>query len=207
MLKRSYKDDLWKAFRKKAHRLLQMGYESALSKIREHNPEEDISGIIEKHIDDILMGGLCFEPEYLHIRTGNETPVNDDKRLGKKRLKIDIIVREPNSGAARVFAFEAKRLRTLSHPIGKYTGAGGMECFLTDDYVPDMPEASMVGYVQNKDMRYWEQQLRGKLKQSLKPIEVIKELPHEWVSSHKRESGTPLDIYHIFLDCRPFENG
>ena len=204
MLSHPCRDAFWNAFRKKAHRLFQMGYSSALPDIRKHTREEDISGIIVDHMNRIWESSLCLDAGYSLIRIHNEYPVDDSKRFGKDRFSIDIVIRQPQRGGpAPTLAFEAKRLRTGTHPIGGYTGQDGMGCFLRGDYVPDMPEAAMVGYVQNRDMDYWEQQLACKLAQPLTPTSIVDQLPYEWATTHQREAGTHITIYHIFLDCCP----
>ncbi len=202
MLSHKTKDRYWRAFRRKSHRLLQMGYESAFPIIVNHPPEENISGIIAEHCERLLLEGLCWKPEFRDIRIGNERPVNDGKRFGKHRFKIDILIREPHRGRPQaVFAFEAKRLCTGSHPISQYVGADGVGCFLNENYVSDMPEAGMIGYVQNRDIAYWQNQLESKLGEDLEIVEVIPEFKKEWMSVHQRKSGTPINIYHIFLAC------
>ncbi len=204
MLIHSCRDAFWRAFRKKSHRLIHIGYEAALPEIRQHAPEEDISGIIAEYSEKIWAAGLCFEPGYEMIQIRNEKPVDDGKRFGKDRFKIDIVVQEPRRGRpCAVFAFEAKRLRTGGHPIGEYVGTKGMGCFLKGDYASDMPEAGMIGYVQNRDMAYWKKQLSHKLQQPLTATRIIRELPHEWVTTHQRTTGADIRICHVFLDCRP----
>jgi len=203
MLSYSIKDRYWCAFRRKSHRLLHLGYTEALPQIRRHSPEENISGIIEQNCDKLLDEGLCFESEFRHLRIHNEKPVNDDTRFGKHRFKIDIVIKEPSRNKPpAVFAFEAKRLRTETHNIGKYVGDEGLGCFVRGDYVKDMPEAAMIGYIQNKDVTYWRKQLEAKLEESIEPVKVIDEIEDEWVSHHQRKAGDPINIYHILMDCK-----
>lgn len=204
MLSYSIKDRYWCAFRRKSHRLLHLGYTEALPRIRKHSPEENISGIIEENCEKLLDEGLCFEPEFRYIRIHNEKPINDDKRFGKHRFKIDLVIKEPSRNKLpAVFAFEAKRLQTGTHSIGKYVGSEGVGCFLRGEYVKDMPEAAMIGYVQNEDAIYWKNQLEAKLGEPIKAVKVLPELRDEWISQHPRRTGTPVNLYHIFLDCRP----
>ena len=207
MLSYSVRDRYWCAFRRKSHRLLHLGYSEALPKIRRHSPEENISGIIEENCQNLLDRGLCFDPEFRDVRVKNEKPINGGKRFGKDRFKIDIIIHEPHQNKPpAVFAFEAKRLRTGTHGIGKYVGSEGVGCFLRGDYVTEMPEAAMIGYIQNQETAYWKDQLEVKLDQTIKPIKIIPEIQNEWISQHPRNTGNPISLYHIFLDCRPGED-
>ena len=205
MLSHSVRSSYWKSFRQKAHILLGDGYKAALGKIRQTEWEEnDISGFIARKIDNLLTGELNFTPQYVNFQVVEQQPVNRPGKYGSRRHLIDIVIRCPQRGkTVAVFAFEAKRLRTNGFSIGKYTGKDGMGCFLHDEYTEKMPEAAMVGYFQDKDALYWEKQLCGKLTVPLRSISVVSTLRIEFKTEHTRNSGNKIDLYHIFLDCKP----
>lgn len=161
MLSQAVQNSYWVVFRRKSHVLIGIGYQTSLDQIRKQEWEEDeitefITEQIEKYLDE-----QRFTSQFPGFFVQEQRPVNRPGRHGKKRQKIDIVIRCPQQRhSVAVFAFEAKRLRTGGFPIGKYTGEEGMYCFLNDEYAEKMPEAAMVAYFQNKSASYWERQLR-----------------------------------------------
>lgn len=206
MLSHSSRVSYWKAFRRKAHRLLAEGYQGALGKIREQEWDEDeITEFIHEHIESRLDELKRTTLAYANFEVQEQRLVNRPGRHGKNRQKIDLIIRHPHGKTPAIFAFEAKRLRTKGFPIGEYTGKGGMGCFLNDEYAEKMPKAAMIAYFQDKDASHWENKLRKKLPTtvSLKPVSVESKLPVEFKTEHTRSSGNTIGLYHIFLDCCP----
>jgi hypothetical protein len=191
-------------FRKDVHQLIAWGYEDSLTKIHANLQEEEITGFIGEAIDERLGDNNTderFDRYSLHI----EKPISSQGRTGKGRLRLDIVIEDSSWRPRREYIFEAKRLCKGSHPIGKYTGKEGMECFIDDSYASQCSEAAMIGYLQSDDCQYWESELKRKFNQNnnnhLQKVEIIPSLPHEYFSKHQRKSGTPITIYHIFLVC------
>jgi hypothetical protein len=192
-----------------AHQILVWGYQGARAKIHENREEEEITGFL---LD--AMHAKLSDPDipafYDHFEPHGEWRVSTNTRTGKARQRIDIVIRRTRPRPRVGFAFEAKRLRANGHPIGDYTGAEGMLCFLRCDYAQGDPEAAMLGYVQSDDAARWFGELEKKFKDNsatlactspLAKATVITELSDEWVSEHRRTDGTALRLYHIFLDC------
>lgn len=193
-----------------AHQILLWGYEGARAEIHEDREEEEITGFL---LD--AMRAKLDEPEtptyYNNFQPQEEYRVPSGTRAGKERQRIDIVIWQTNSRPRAIFTFEAKRLRTRGHPIGEYTGAEGMLCFLRCEYAQGDPEAAMIGYVQSDNAARWFRELERKFKEDssttlactnpLATTTVLAELSDEWVSEHRRTDGTALRVYHIFLDC------
>ena len=70
----------------------------------------------------------------------------------------------------------------------------------------------MLGYVQTDTANYWITELTKRfdndlkkqlsITQKLSQVTIHPDLTDEWLSSHTRVNGTPLMIFHLFLDCR-----
>ena len=76
-----------------------------------------------------------------------EERVHDDKRFGKRRLRIDIaVISHQQRGPRPRFRFEAKRLRDTDSRRD-YLGHEGLGCILDGRYAKDDPDAGMLGYV------------------------------------------------------------
>jgi hypothetical protein len=199
-----------KSFRKDAHQLLAWGYQDSLSKIHVNLQEEEITGFIGEAIEGKLNDGNTDE-RFDRYFLNEEKFISSQRRTGKARLRLDIVIQYSGSKPRPVYIFEAKRLRKGSHSIGGYTGQDGMQCFIDGRYASQYPEAAMIGYLQSDDYSYWEQELNRKFNQDtdnklqlnseLSQIEIISSLPHEYFSQHQRVSGNSIIIYHIFLDC------
>lgn len=193
-----------KSFRKDAHQLIAWGYEDSLSQIHANLQEEDITGFIGDAIEERLNDPNT-EERFDRYFLNEEKRISSQGRTGKARFRLDIVIQYSGSRPRIEYMFEAKRLCKGSHPIGKYTGKEGMQCFIDGRYASQYPEAGMIGYLQSDDYKYWEKELKRKLNQNsnkqLQEVEIIPSLPHEYFSTHQRKSGTPITIYHIFLDC------
>lgn len=193
-----------KSFRKDAHQILAWGYQDSLNQIHANLEEEEITGFIGEAIEERLNDPNTderFDRYSLH----QEKPISSQGRTGKGRLRLDIVIQYSGSRPRPEYIFEAKRLCKGSHPIGKYIGKDGMQCFIDGRYASQYPEAGMIGYLQSDDCSYWEKELRRKLNQNnnnqLQCITIICSLPYEYFSKHKRRSGQSVTIYHIFLNC------
>jgi hypothetical protein len=151
---------------------------------------------------------------YLHYSSGDQQPVSPEGQLGNNRLRLDITVIRNGIRPRLTFIMEAKRLRTGGFPIGKYVGDGGMGDFIDCRYGADQPEAAMVALFQNRDSSYWHSELRRMLeedqssgrfplgmREGLCAINVLDDIPNEWVSRHERRNGSSIRLFHIFLAC------
>lgn len=198
------------SFRSYAHQLLDWGYKDSRSKISSSHQEEEITGFIadaiEKRLDSIDA------PDWLdHFCIKEEKPVHAAGRTGKRRKKIDILIECSSYRPRLKYTFEAKRLRETSHPITNYVGEEGIQRFLRGSYASSDPEAAMIGYVQNNSAGYWADRLQDefdkdlidelRIRKGLVHNQIIPSLPEEWLSSHERDNGMMIDIYHIFIDC------
>lgn len=198
------------AFRRDVRKLLAWGYEDSREKINSKREETEITGFIVEAIDNRLVAPQTPD-EFDRYTVSEDKPIPSNSLTGKSRRRLDIVI-ENNLGKARLkYVFEAKRLFTVSHPIGKYTGSEGLQRFITGQYASQYPEAGMIGYVQNRTSDYWQEQLHDSfindksntlhITAHLNKIEILLSLPNEWLSKHRRNDNSAIDIYHIFLDC------
>ena len=193
------KEIYWRAFRKKAHQLLAIGFCAVRCKIGPNDIEDDITGTIEEAINEFLDDSC--DPLFIGFDVHGFPRQHGTGKRGKRRPEIDLTIKDNSNRPSSIFAFEAKRLRTSDHPIGAYVGPQGMGCFTSDIYAPEAPEAAMVGYIQNKDHAYWFSELSRTLTEEVVRFPVIPEIQNEWASQHERLTGSPVRILHIFLDC------
>jgi hypothetical protein len=200
-----------------AHEILWWGYEAARSRINSNCDEEEITGFIYEEM--ILKLNDPQLPElYNFYEPHEEWHVVGSSKTGKRRQRIDIVVRLTDSRPRAKFCFEAKRLRANGFPIGKYTGSEGIGCFLHEEYAKEDPEAAMIAYIQSDDASRWHAQLQAKyasgkanpmncVSTPATALQSVSSLIHpnltdEWKSEHTRDSGKNLTLYHIFLDCK-----
>ena len=128
---------------------------------------------------------------------------------GKKRPQPDLVIEGKMPGRPE-YIFEAKRLKKHGFGAGKYLGEDGLGCFLTGKYAARYDEAAMLGYIQSDTPADWKTDIRGKMNQQSTPlnlisppqdIEVIAEIPNEWMTTHHRKViNRAISIYHILLD-------
>ncbi|MBT9545713.1 MAG: hypothetical protein IV090_10030 [Candidatus Sericytochromatia bacterium] len=209
-------DALWQTYfsrvRECVHQLLAWGYEDIKSKVTPENQEEDITGWLTEAID-LRFNDRDTPQEYEHYHIGEETHVPHVSASGKNRKRIDIVISNSHTKPRPKFCFEAKRLKKGTHTIRKYTGDGGMQCFLKCEYAVEQPEAGMLAYIQDLSPDHWFRQLQKifdnskedptlNIVEPLKKVQVLKDLPHEWESKHTRSDGSHLDLLHVFLDFR-----
>ncbi|MDQ2731388.1 MAG: hypothetical protein M3Y56_07000 [Armatimonadota bacterium] len=206
-------DDDWfivynKRFRECVHQLLAWGYQDARSSIGSDTEEDAVTGYIAEAIEDRL-DDLSTPPEYrIFYSIREQNRVRSKTRAGKNRKIIDIVAIYKNLPLKREFWFEAKRLRTSSFPISQYVQAG-MHRYLSGEYAAGLPEAAMVGYIQNSTFEHWVNELERclisdatlRLKAALQKHLILDCLPDEWLSEHNRADGTKFSLFHIFLDC------
>jgi hypothetical protein len=210
--------DLWDfygdAFRLHAHQLLVWAYTDLRPRLGPDMDEPDITGLLADGIKFRLNHHPDTPEEYLHYWPGDQDPISPAAQLGNDRLRLDITIIRCGIRPRLSFIFEAKRLRTGGFPIGKYIGDGGMGDFTECRYGAEHPEAAMIGLFQNKDVSYWRGELirvfnedlaaqtpRLRIREPLSEVNVLASLSDELQSKHERANGTPLRLYHIFLNC------
>jgi hypothetical protein len=189
--------------------LLAWGYQDARSTIRATHEEEEITGFICEAIKTKL-DDPATPSKFKHYDIHEEERVRHSQKTGKRRQRIDIIATCSFKLPRPEFSFEAKVLRKNDSPTGKYTGDGGMQCYIRGEYAAEYPAAAMIGYIQSDTPTRWFVELKRKfasddgslcIQAGLRKITVLKSLPDEWSSKHSREGNTNIEIFHIFLDC------
>lgn len=198
------------SFRPIAHQLLAWGYEDALPGIHCKLEEEEITGFIAEAIEERL-NDPSIPKKFRRYDIHQEKPIAVEGRTGKKRRRLDLVITCSHRCPRPKYIFEAKRLRKNGFPIGKYVGGDGLQCFVKGVYASQYPEAAMVGYVQSDPTSYWESELKRsfdgdsnndlRITQLLQKVQVLSSMPDVWVSEHERVTGSPITVYHIFLNC------
>lgn len=204
----------WKKYedylRRETHQLIAWGYESARLQINSALEEEVITEYIASAIQNRLED--FDSPEFVdNYSIKEENPVREQGKTGKRRRRTDILIEHHKQGLRPrpCYIFESKRLSRTKYLIDKYCGYNGMERFVDERYAKDYPEVGMLGYVQSDTIDYWEIQLQNFLstaarlsvQKPLRKITVVPSLTNEWITNHWRISCSPLEVYHIFLDC------
>jgi hypothetical protein len=207
-------NQFWLAFRKGAHKLIWMGYQRAMVRIRATSDEESVTGFLYEAISEIIKYGddsWCQKYE-----AKNENPLPSSLRTGKSRRKTDLIILHVFKKAHPEFVFEAKALNSSKkHQLeDNYLNEDGLKRFLKGDYADytaRYPEVAMVGYIFSDTLEEWQRRLKSAIDNRTKElsvsgpqndIKIIDELRFEWKSNHTRDTGhSDLAIYHILLSC------
>lgn len=203
-------DSLWRYsyqdfFLTDVHQLLFAGHQRARPRLNSCCEEDDITGFLTEALKIEVRNPIYFG----RYEVQEQLPVHSSTRTGKKRQKIDLVFSANDPNQIREFCCEAKRLKTSTNTISDYTGGEGMGCFVNCEYAEDQPLGAMLAYVQSSTMSYWHGELVRSLTAAtdlntqapLSGTKIIPQLPHEWISTHKRTNKKNMDIYHIFLDC------
>lgn len=207
-------DQFWLAFRKGVHRLIWMGYQRAMIRIRATSDEESVTGFLYEAICEIIKYGdnsWCQKYE-----AKNENPLPSSVRTGKTRRKTDLIILHVFKRSHPEFVVEAKALNSAKthQREDNYLNEDGLQRFLKGDYADytsKYPEVAMVGYIFTDTPEEWQRKLKAEIDIRAKElfvagpqkdIKIIDELPFEWKSNHTRNRGnSDLAIYHILLSC------
>jgi hypothetical protein len=211
-------DEYIKVLREDAHQLLAWGYGDTRPKLADAKDEYEMTGLLAEAMEARIDAPETPERFTLYA-VHNEKPTSPSGELGKKRPRLDIQIQRCGVKPKPSFTFEAKRLRddagankgdTMRH----YLGADGLLRFIGGRYGADSREAAMLGCVEANDAEFWFAQVRnafdfdaangGKQLASvggLEHVAVVPEFPDEYVSVHKRSSGTSIRIFHLFIDC------
>ena len=199
-----------KAFRRQVFELLRRGYERLDSLAFKDSDEEDITGEFVREIRNVTEDRSS--PSWTHCYAIHDDPrINALGRLGKRRLKLDIEFERTGAGKHPCYPFEAKRLSSHTHAIGKYLGPDGLGQFLSGNYASEQDEAGMLGYVQSETPSDWARKAHDTFVKNTemlhlcfdgnwKPVDNLAKFDNCYCSKHNRPSaGKPTTLFHVFL--------
>jgi len=171
------------------HQLLNLGY-NRMKKYDYSNQEETaITGDLVKYIDEVLD---YREHGWMQRYSVHDDPaVNDGRRKGSSRKRIDIRIDSSVTIPRTRFSFEAKRLNK-THSVSVYLGLEGLGCFLGGEYAAHDDSAGMLGYIQAGTVLKWAQKIEDKLAKEHTKYMVLKDA---FFRRHAFKNG-PSDIYH-----------
>lgn len=144
--------ELREVFVRRVHQLLQLGYERLTPGNYAKEEEPAITGFLAEAIDRVLCDRTA--PWMSCFSVHDDPPVNDGRRKGKQRKRVDLRIDSGRFKPRARFRFEAKRL-SKRHPVRIYLGREGLGCFLRGDYAREDNEAGMLGYVQSGNLEEW----------------------------------------------------
>ena len=198
-----------RAFRRKVHRLILMGYQRLDAPAFRGWDEPNISGELVRAMREALEAAEA--PEWASRYAIHDDPPQHAKdRFGNARKRFDIALEATQPGRHAWFKFEAKRLRNGSS-VEKYLGPSGLGCFLSGDYASECPMAGMLGYVQADSEGAWAGRIEARLGQSpakyalrsdasWTKVRLVPGLEHAYETRHDRRDPLPsINISHILL--------
>ena len=201
--------EYWDAFRRDVFLLLVMGYKRLASAQYSTSEEPDITGELVKAIRQVTEDPTS--PQWaMPFAIHDDPPLNDNKRLGKRRKRIDIQFELTDTRPHPRYSFEAKRLSRKSH-TGAYRVPKGMGEYLAGNYARDSHEAGMLAYVQTENQSAWAKRISnviGKRAAALMltqdgqwtRVDMIAGLQHIYRTKHSRPAvGRPITLFHILL--------
>jgi hypothetical protein len=199
---------VWAAFRRRCCQFLAIGYQGALPRIQNEPDEEtDITGYICEALEDWFLRNPKEAAGYF---VKDDPPLGKSGRTGKRRPRTDIIIGYA-AGVRPEFFWESKRLHRKKATASRYTGSGGMGCFISGLYAKNYHEVAMLGYVQTDTLEQWQAELKERVKSEAKDLnlenmensmKVDSAFPLQWVSVHHRDQSGAIRIFHFLLDCR-----
>ena len=143
----------------------------------------------------------------------------EDPRSGNSSA-IDIGIYTRGDSSARFFAMEAKRLDTSMTNYARRKkeyvvndNQGGIERFKREIHAKELLCAGMLGYIQSDDFNTWYKRINDYINEEISSstigvvwnrndllqIEKINMVYATYVSKHLRESGSEIDLYHIWI--------
>ncbi len=143
---------LRRVFVRRVHQLVLLGYNRLTPPVYVRAEEPEITGDLVEAIGAVLSERR--EPWMTVFSVHDDAPVNDGRRKGKRRKRVDLRI---DSGAFRPrarFQFESKRLGKR-HPVRIYLGVEGLGRFLRGEYAKEEYQAGMIGYVQSGNLDDW----------------------------------------------------
>lgn len=198
--------DFRRVFRRRVHQLIQLGYECLTPARYSTEQEPAITGELVKAIDEVLDGKRCSWMSSFSVH--DDPPVNDGKRKGKKRLRVDIRFDCSTTSPRTRYRIEAKRLGK-GNSLGAYLGAKGLGCFLSGAYGKDEDIGGMIGYVQSLNCQNWSNKISVALAQAVYLLRAgsIENLAHftnreilAFQATHSRPTlNRDIQVDHIFM--------
>ena len=201
--------ELREVFVRRVHRLIQLGYERLTPAAYAKTQEPAITGELVDAIDGVLSD--CAEDWMIAFSVHDDPPVNDGRRKGKQRKRVDLRIDSGSFRPRARFRFEAKRLGK-GHPVTVYLGSEGLGCFLRGDYAREEDHAGMLGYVQSGELDRWGEKIAAALNQAATKYDVDLSLPfgpialssthslRSYQSKHKRSTvRRRILIDHILM--------
>lgn len=191
--------------RKHSHQILAGGY-ARMTPAKYFNwKEPDITGDLCKAMTEFMASDEA--PSWQALYSVRDDPkLNVDDKLGESRPRIDIEIERVQRGKRPLFRFEAKRLGP-NHLVSKYIGSEGLGAFLSGYYPLTHPEAAMLGYVQEKDIRHWHDKLIKEFQQT-QPLHLSKPglvadclapALNTWRSVHQTRKHPTVTVWHTLL--------
>lgn len=200
------------AFVRKCHRLVGQAYLSLDRKSLQGAEETEITGELARKMEEIL--DQIPPPRGMrNFVVFDDPPQNTGKRRGRKRLRVDIEIRDIQTGPKPRFRFEAKRL-TSKRSAAKYLGSEGLQMYIRGEYAAEQDDAGMLGHVQTDEPSIWANKLSSSLKEKSLDYAVsaggewthcaiITELLFTFRSEHDRASvGRSVIIFHTLLEFK-----
>jgi len=187
---------LRRVFVRRVHQLLQLGYERLRPAAQANEQEPAITGFLAKAIDDVLSDRA--ETWMVAFSVHDDPAVNDGRRKGKRRKRVDLRIDSGRFQPRARYQFEAKRL-SRRHSVKVYLGTEGLGCFLCGAYAREEDEAGMLGYVQSGDLEEWGEKIRVELDETPSTYAVDLTSPF---SSHEILSSDSLKTYRSQHDRR-----
>ncbi len=196
-------------FCRHVHLLLAEGYSRLIPNQLRKAAEEDITGELVRTINEYFDDPSS--PDWVsRYMTSEEERVNDGKRLGKARRRLDITFVCAAQRPRPRFRFECKRLGK-SGDVAKYLSGDGMGAFLDGTYAADDHQVGMIGYVQSNTTESWAVRIQRRLSNgsfnrtligatTWRNFQFESRIGMTRVSRHRRKSRLPIvDVYHTFL--------
>ncbi len=197
------------ALRGHAIELLRLGHASLPSASLAKSEEEDITGKLKEAIEAIIETASHAPAWVDRYTVYDEEKPTGTRKLGKKRPRIDITIKQTwklRESHPR-FRFEAKRLKS-DRRVSAYFGQEGIGCFLRGRYPLTHPEAGMVGYVQAGSLEEWQKRLGNYVNRNGSRLRVLPggdwksyecTLPSSSITEHRHPVFPKVAIVHLLL--------
>jgi len=170
--------------------------------------EPVITGDMVNAIDSVLSERA--EPWMSMFSVHDDPPINDGKRQGKRRRRVDLRLDSGEFIPRARFQFECKRL-SRRNTVKIYLGTEGLGCFLRGEYAKDDDQAGMIGYVQSGSLSDWGTRIETELMRTpglfatVPKSKFVAGMPqsttcHKYYSQHQRATlGRAIAIDHVLL--------
>lgn len=192
----SNRDAYRQAFVTNVHVLLQLGHQRLDPSTFAGAQETAITGALVKSIQDVMDSAAA--PSWVDsFSVSDDPPIEDGKRTGRSRFRVDILFESTVQRPRPKMAFEAKRL-SKTNTLGEYLGPEGLGCFLRGEYGADHSDAGMLGYIQSGTLEQWWERLHKELNAKAAAVQLT---PGTSIERVPFPDGPPLT--HQTLHDRP----